>query len=96
MDSQLNGSFQSVPLGLLAGQQLAPQGAFGNWLGQNGGQLGGAIGSALGNQGLGQTIGSVAGQLGRFLPFEAGPQFAPQGQANVPIATIYPNGIYSY
>jgi hypothetical protein len=80
MNGQLNGAMQgSMPLGLLAAQQLAPQGAVGNWLAQNGAGVGGTIGSMFGNQGLGQTIGGIAGQLGRFLPFDAGPQFVPQG-----------------
>src|SRR4051794_37683138 len=63
--------------------QFAPQGFFGNLLGQYGGGLGGFIVGALGNQGLGQQIGGLAGQLGqRFLPFGVDPmqaQFAPQG-----------------
>ena len=80
MDAQVNGAaMMPQPVGLLAGQQFAPQGFFGNLLGQVGAPLGSAIGSAFGNQGLGQTIGGAAGQLGRFLPFDAGPQFAPQG-----------------
>jgi hypothetical protein len=80
MDAQVNGAaMMPQPVGLLAGQQFAPQGFFGNLLGQVGAPLGSAIGSAFGNQGLGQAIGGAAGQLGRFLPFEAGPQLAPQG-----------------
>jgi len=80
MDAQVNGAaMMPQPVGLLAGQQFAPQGFFGNLLGQVGAPLGSAIGSAFGNQGLGQSIGSAAGQLGRFLPFDAGPQLAPQG-----------------
>src|ERR1700730_18094192 len=80
MDPMMNGALQATPPnGLLAAQQLAPQGFFGNLLGQVGAPLGSVVGSALGNQGLGQQIGSVAGQLGRFLPFEANPQLAPQG-----------------
>src|SRR5262249_10956801 len=62
-----------------AGAQLDPQGFFGNLLGQVGPQLGGLIGGRFGNAGLGQQIGGIAGQLGRFLPFEAGPQLDPQG-----------------
>jgi 16S rRNA C1402 N4-methylase RsmH len=54
-------------------QQLAPQGWFGNLLGQVGQPLGGAIGGAFGNAGLGNTIGGIAGQLGRLLPFNADP-----------------------
>src|SRR6476659_10157803 len=80
MDSQVNGAaMMSQPVGLLAGQQFAPQGFFGNLLGQVGAPLGSAIGGAFGNQGLGQAIGGAASQLGRFLPFDAGPQLAPQG-----------------
>ncbi|HEY0682029.1 MAG TPA: hypothetical protein VGD45_06845 [Steroidobacter sp.] len=71
--------------------QFAPQGFFGNLLGQIGQPLGGAIGSIFGNQQLGSQLGGVAGQLGRFLPFSVDPltaayaqqaqqaQFAPQG-----------------
>jgi hypothetical protein len=54
-------------------QQLAPQGFFGNLLGQIGQPLGGALGSMFGNQGLGNTIGGIAGQLGRMLPFQMDP-----------------------
>ena len=64
----------SPPPGMLAGQQLAPQGVIGDALGQLGGPLGGWIGGRFGQQGLGQQIGGIAGQLGRLLPFEAGPQ----------------------
>lgn len=59
--------------------QLAPQGFFGNLLGQIGQPLGGAIGSIFGNQQLGSQLGGAAGQLGRFLPFQAGPGFPGQG-----------------
>ena len=70
-------------------QQLAPQGFFGNLLGQVGAPLGGAIGSIFGNQQLGSQLGGAAGQLGRYLPFSVDPltaayaqqqqQLAPQG-----------------
>jgi hypothetical protein len=76
-------------------QQFAPQGFFGNLLGQVGQPLGGAIGGLFGNAGLGSQIGGIAGQLGRsILPFSVDPitaayaqqqlaqqqqQFAPQG-----------------
>ncbi|NPU13166.1 hypothetical protein HL666_20575, partial [Bradyrhizobium sp. 83002] len=61
---QVNGALQStVPYGLLAAQQLAPQGFVGNLLGQYGAPLGGMIGGAFGHQGLGNQIGGVAGQL---------------------------------
>ncbi|MGZ8340091.1 MAG: hypothetical protein ACXWU9_10970 [Telluria sp.] len=74
--------------------QFAPQGWFGNLIGQVGQPLGGAIGGLFGNAGAGQTIGGVAGQLGKLLPFGADPvaaayaqqlqqaqqqQFSPQG-----------------
>ena len=65
---QVNGALQaSAPFGLYPAPQFAPQGFFGNLLGQVGAPVGGAIGQALGNQGLGQTIGGIAGNLGRFL-----------------------------
>ena len=68
-------------------QQLAPQGFFGNLIGQLGQPVGSAIGGAFGNAGLGGAIGGAAGQLGRLLPFNVDPmsaaylqqQFAPQG-----------------
>jgi hypothetical protein len=53
--------------------QIAPQGWFGNLIGQVGQPLGGAIGGLFGNAGLGNTIGGMAGQLGRMLPFGADP-----------------------
>ncbi|NDP60539.1 MAG: hypothetical protein GZ090_14405, partial [Oxalobacteraceae bacterium] len=61
-------------------QQLAPQGWFGNLIGQVGQPLGGAIGGAFGNAGLGNTIGGIAGQLGRMLPFNADPVAAAYAQ----------------
>ena len=68
--------------------QIAPQGWFGNLLGQVGQPLGSTIGNIFGNAGLGGNIGNVAGQLGRMLPFGADPvaaayaQQAQLGQAN--------------
>ena len=53
--------------------QIAPQGWFGNLIGQVGQPLGSAIGGLFGNAGLGSTIGGVAGQIGRMLPFGADP-----------------------
>jgi len=61
-------------------QELAPQGFFGNLLGQIGKPLGTAIGGAFGNSSLGGQIGSVAGQLGRFLPFNVDPVTAAYAQ----------------
>jgi hypothetical protein len=50
------------------GQQLAPQGFFGDLIGTVAPQIGGHFGG-----GLGQQIGGLAGQAARLLPFEAGP-----------------------
>lgn len=61
-------------------QQYAPQGFFGNLLGQVGQPLGGAIGGMFGNAGLGNTIGGIAGQLGRYLPFNVDPIAAAYAQ----------------
>lgn len=71
-------------------QQLAPQGLFGNLIGQLGQPLGGAIGSIFGQPNIGSQLGGIAGQLGRMLPFSADPiqqayaqqmqqQMSPQG-----------------
>jgi hypothetical protein len=60
-------------------QQLDPQGFFGNLLGQVGRPLGSAVGGMLGNRNLGGQIGGFAGQLGRLLPFEAGPDYSAYG-----------------
>ena len=54
-------------------QQLAPQGFFGNLLGQIGQPLGSAIGGIFGQSGSGGSIGSALGQLGRLLPFQIDP-----------------------
>jgi hypothetical protein len=64
-----------------AGPQFAPQGIFGGLLGSAlGGLGGGALGGLLGNRNVGTNIGRAAGgALGAILPFEAGPQFVPQG-----------------
>ncbi len=74
---------QQLQQAQLAGQ-LAPQGWFGNILGQVGRPLGGAIGGIFGQSGLGGTIGGVAGQLGRLLPFGADPTIAAQQQQQQP------------
>jgi hypothetical protein len=61
--------------------QLAPQGFFGNLLGQLGQPLGTAIGSLVGQPNLGGQIGGIAGQLGgRFVPFSADPVTAAYAQ----------------
>ena len=74
--------FSVDPLAAALAQQgqLAPQGFFGNLLGQAGQPLGGAIGGVFGNQGLGNQIGGAAGQLGRFLPFNLDPMTAGYAQ----------------
>jgi hypothetical protein len=69
----LQQQLQQQQLQELQQAQLAPQGWFGNLIGQVGRPLGGAIGGMFGNSGLGSTIGGVAGQLGSLLPFAAGP-----------------------
>lgn len=61
-------------------QQLAPQGFFGNLLGQVGRPLGSYLGGQLGNAGLGGTLGGMAGSLGRLLPFGADPSAMAQQQ----------------
>ena len=66
--------------GYVPQQAYAPQGIFGDILGAVGAPLGSVIGGLAGNQQLGQQLGGMAGQLGRMIPLEAGPQFgyAPQ------------------
>jgi hypothetical protein len=62
-------------------QQFAPQGWFGNLIGQVGQPLGGAIGGMFGNAGLGSQIGGIAGQIGRnVLPFSIDPVMAAYAQ----------------
>jgi uncharacterized membrane protein len=76
--------------------QLVPQGFLGGLAGSFLGGLGGrAIGNIFHNPNLGKTIGTAAGGLlGGILPLDASPQFVPQGYANVPIASMYPNQMY--
>ena len=54
-------------------QQLAPQGIFGNLIGQIGQPVGNAIGSLFGQPGVGSAIGGAVGQLARLLPFQIDP-----------------------
>ena len=61
------------------GGQLIPQGLVGSLLGGLGAPLGGALGGLFGNQQAGTQIGGALGQLGQFLPFQAGPP-QPYGQ----------------
>lgn len=80
--------FQSDPMAAYAQQLqqlqqqqgLAPQGFFGNLLGQIGQPLGSAIGGIFGQSGLGGTIGGAVGQLGRLLPFQVDPITAAYSQ----------------
>ncbi|WP_255755029.1 hypothetical protein [Massilia sp. erpn] len=62
--------------------QLAPQGFFGNLLGQIAQPVGTAVGGLLGHPALGGQLGGIAGQLGRtLLPFSADPVAYAQQQA---------------
>src|SRR5919201_712011 len=80
MDS-IQQSYANMTGGLGApGGQLAPQGFFGNLLGQVGQPLGGAIGGLFGQSNLGGQIGGAVGSLGRFLPFSTDPITAAYAQ----------------
>ena len=72
-------------------QQIAPQGFFGNLLGQIGQPLGGAIGGIFGQSGLGSQIGGAAGQLGRLLPFQQDPTQA-YAQQQAAMSQLAPQG----
>ncbi len=72
--------------------QLAPQGLFGNLIGQLGQPVGGAIGSLFGQSGLGNQIGGIAGQLGRMLPFQMDPM--QQAWAQQQMAQLAPQGLF--
>jgi hypothetical protein len=76
--------------------QLAPQGWFGNLIGQVGQPLGSAIGGIFGNSQLGGSIGGVASQIGRMLPFGADPvtQAYAQQQLAQQQAQLQGNGYY--
>jgi hypothetical protein len=79
---------------------LAPQGAFGSFLGGIAPTLGGYIGGAFGNQPLGSTIGQGAAPLLRLLPFQVDPiaaayggaQLAPQGAWGSLLPAAYGGG----
>jgi hypothetical protein len=79
-----------------AQQQLAPQGFFGNLLGQVGQPLGGAIGGLFGNQGIGSQVGGALGQLGKFLPFNVDPMaaYAQQAQQQLAQQQLAPQGFF--
>ncbi|PFD32663.1 hypothetical protein CN285_27290, partial [Bacillus cereus] len=55
------------------GTQFAPQGILGGLLGS---AAGGLIGDVFGQKDIGSAAGGIAGSI---LPFQAGPQLAPQG-----------------
>jgi hypothetical protein len=71
------------------GQQVAPQGIFGNLLSQIGQPLGTAIGSIYGHPGIGSQIGSAAGHLGSLLPFQQDPM---QAYAQQQMQQLSPQG----
>ena len=64
---------QQIPQQQALQNPLAPQGWFGNVLGQIGQPFGSAIGGIFGNPALGSSIGGIASQVGRYLPFSADP-----------------------
>ena len=66
------------------GGQLAPQGFFGNVLGQFAGPAGQAIGGWFGQPQVGGQIGQALGSLGHLLPFQAVPMPIHQGLPGVP------------
>jgi subtilisin family serine protease len=56
---------------------FAPQGFFGNLLPQSAPPLGGMLGSLAGHPMLGPQIGAAVGEVGRYSPFAAAPQWIP-------------------
>jgi hypothetical protein len=69
--------FQVDPMtAAYASGQLAPQGAWGNFLGGIAPTLGGLVGGTFGNPSLGATIGQGAAPLLRLLPFGVDPMTA--------------------
>ena len=63
----------------MGGQQMAPQGLFGDLIGKLAAPAGGAIGNLFGHQQLGSQIGTMAGQFAHYLPLSAGPQMGMGG-----------------
>ena len=63
----------------VGGVQLAPQGFFGNLLGQLAGPAGQAFGGLFGQPQIGGQIGQALGGLGHLLPFQAVPVPVPVG-----------------
>ena len=93
LQQQLQQLQQMQQQGQQGQQQIAPQGFFGNLLGQVGQPLGGAIGGIFGQSGLGSQIGSAAGQLGRLLPFQQDPMQAYSQQQQQPMQQLAPQGL---
>ena len=73
LQQQLQQLAQQQQLQQLTQQQFAPQGWFGNLIGQIGQPVGTAIGGLYGQPALGGQIGSIAAQIGRLLPFQLDP-----------------------
>src|SRR2546426_12068274 len=69
----------------LGGAQLAPQGFFGNLLGQLAGPAGQAFGGLFGQPQIGGQIGQAIGGLGHLLPFQAVPRTTPAPFAGHPV-----------
>src|SRR5438874_12406314 len=61
----------------VGGGQLAPQGFFGNLLGQLAGPAGQAFGGLFGQPQFGGQIGQAIGSLSHLLPFQAVPGTPP-------------------
>lgn len=73
--------FQADPMAAAYGGGLAPQGAFGNWLGGMAPAIGGMVGGAFGNQAFGHAVGQAASPFIRVLPFQTDPTVASFGTA---------------
>src|SRR5437016_3698298 len=69
----------------VGGVQLAPQGFFGNLLGQLAGPAGQAFGGLFGQPQIGGQIGQALGSLGHLLPFQAVPGLSPTPWASQPM-----------
>ena len=69
----------------VGGVQLAPQGFFGNLLGQLAGPAGQAFGGLFGQPQIGGQIGQAIGSLGHLLPFQAVPGISPTPWASQPM-----------
>jgi hypothetical protein len=68
----------------VGGAQLAPQGFFGNLVGQLAGPAGAALGGLLGQPQISSQIGQALGGLGHLLPFQA---------MSMPMQMGFPGGI---